>query len=288
MDSVLFIGVGRMGGIMATRLADAGVALAVADIRDEALEPFRARGVAAAATGADLPGRVVFTMLPTGREVREALLGAGGACLSPRDIVVDMSTASPEGTRELGEDLARHGAALLDAPVSGGMAGARDGSLVAMVGGESAVFERVRTLIEMMCGSVTLVGPIGSGHVLKALNNYLSAASLWSASEAFVVGSRLGLDPERMLEVWSRGSGKSHATEVKLPRHVLTRSFDFGQSLEFFCKDIGIAAAIAEDAGVETPGLAAVLANWRAARDELGGADDITAIVKLLEDGGRR
>ncbi|PZQ82815.1 MAG: hypothetical protein DI549_10170 [Ancylobacter novellus] len=285
-DSVLFIGAGRMGGLMATQLADAGVELAVADLSEEALAPFRARGIPVGRHAADLPGSVVVTMLPTDAHVREALLGEGGACTrQPRAVVVDMSTASPASTLALAAELGDR-AQVLDAPVSGGMARARARTLTAMVGGDAEAFAWVNPLLAHMCGEVIHVGPLGSGHVIKALNNYLSAATLWSASEALIIGQRLGLDPAVMLKVWSAGSGTSHATQVKLPDHVLTGTYDFGQTLTLFCKDISIAADLARRAQVETPTLDALFAFWSAARDRLGGQADITAIARLIGESG--
>ncbi|TBW41353.1 NAD(P)-dependent oxidoreductase [Siculibacillus lacustris] len=284
-DDVLFIGAGRMGALMARRLLDGGVALAVADVVPAALEPFAARGVATAAHGADLLGTIVLTMLPTDRHVREALLGPGGACtVRPRAVVIDMSTATPAHTRALAADLAARGTVLLDAPVSGGMAGAGDGRLTTMVGGDAAALARCLPILRLMCADVTRVGPVGSGHAVKALNNYLSAATLWTATEALVIGRRLGLDAATMLAVWSAGSGRSHATEVKLPRHVVTGTLDFGQSLELFCKDIAIAAELARETGTTTPALDHLLALWRSARDTLGPQADITRIEPLLDD----
>jgi len=283
-DTVLFIGVGRMGSLMAMRLAEAGITLGVVDHSPDALMPFRQRGIAAAASGAALSGSIVITMLPTDLEVREALLGPGGACTGlPRRIVIDMSSASPASTQALSADLARKNIASIDAPVSGGMAGARVGNLIAMVGGDREIYEQCLWLLTVMCREVFHVGPVGSGHSVKALNNYLSAASLWTATEALVIGKRLGLDPAAMIAVWDAGSGKSHATEVKLPRHVLTGSFDFGQSLELFCKDIAIAAALAEQTRVRAPALDSFLTNWRQASQALGAQEDITALIKLLE-----
>ena len=284
-DSVLFIGLGRMGGPMALRLHEAGVALAVVDVLPEALHSFSRLGTPVATSAVDLPGDVVITMLPTAAHVRTALLGPEGVCQRralPR-AVIDMSSATPGDTVTLGRDLEALNVALLDAPVSGGTAGAIDGSLTAMVGGDLATFERYAPLIGHMCRTVRHVGPLGSGHTLKALNNYLSAVTLWTASEALLIGAKLGLDPRAMLEVWSLGSGRSHAVDVKLPRHVLPRSFDFGQSLELFCKDIGIARDLAVAAGVPAPALAGTTLHWNKSRDRLGGAADITAILRLLE-----
>ena len=285
-DGVLFVGVGRMGGPMAMRLAKAGVPLAVADLSPESLAPFAARGIPVAASGADLPGSVVMTMLPTDRHVREALLGPGGACVGEtrRSLVVEMSTASPAGTRALAADLGRHGAALLDAPVSGGAAGARAGTLTAMAGGAAADFERARPLLGAFCSNAVLVGPTGAGHIVKALNNFLSAVTLWSASEALGIGTKLGLDPASMLEVWTMGSGRSHATEVKLPDHVLTGRYDFGQSLALFCKDLGIAAALGQESGIPAVMLEESLRHWSRLRDEMGGEADITEVARVLQD----
>jgi 3-hydroxyisobutyrate dehydrogenase len=282
-DSVLFIGVGRMGRPIAERLAASGVALAVADLAEEARRPFSGRGLASAAHGADLPGEVVMTMLPTDRHVREALLGTDGALARrPRTAVIDLSTASPAATRELAAELAGRGIGFIDAPVSGGMAGAEAGTLVAMVGGEPETFESCRPLLRCFCGHVTHVGPAGSGHVVKALNNFLSAVTLWSTSEALIIGERLGLDPAAMLSVWTAGTGRSHASEVKLPRHVLTGRYDFGQTLELFCKDIGIASALAAEADVETPALDRIVEAWARLRDETGRQEDITTVARYL------
>ncbi|WP_181703332.1 NAD(P)-dependent oxidoreductase [Chthonobacter albigriseus] len=284
-DTVLFIGAGRMGGPMAERLLDAGIGLSVADLSDDALAPFKARGVPVGHRGAELPGAVVITMLPTDRQVEDALFGPEGACRGlPRSAVIDMSSASPGSTARLSGQLAALGIPMLDAPVSGGMASARKGTLTAMVGGDPAVFERFAPLLQPMCGAVTRVGPVGSGHVVKALNNFLSAATLWTATEALIIGMRLGVDPETMLKVWTAGSGRSHATEVKLPQHVLTGRFDFGQTLELFCKDIAIAASLAEEAGVDARGLDALQLLWTSARDSLGGSNDITRIAEIIDE----
>lgn len=284
MKSVLFIGVGRMGGAMASHLVAAGVPVSVVDLDEAALAPFRARGIAVSSRAEGMEGELVITMLPTERQVREALLGPGGACLQAgRRVVVDMSTSSPGATRALAQDLDALGIALLDAPVSGGMSGARDGTLVAMAGGAPEIFDAVLPYLRAFCQRVDLVGPVGCGHAVKALNNFLSAVTLWSTGEALVIGQRLGLDPEAMLKVWTAGSGRSHASEVKLPKHVLTGRYDFGQTMELFCKDIAIAEALAVEAGVETPSLDRISSCWRDARDRLGGGADITEVMHIFE-----
>lgn len=284
IENVLFIGVGKMGSAMASRLLDAGISVAVADVAPQALEPFRARGVPAAATGASLPGEIVITMLPTDAHVREALLGADGAVHGQkRRIVIDMSTAPPSSSRALGAELAQHGVQMLDAPVSGGVAGAKTGDMTAMVGGDAGLYGQVEGLLRHMCARVRHVGPLGAGHTLKALNNYLSAVTLWSASEALLIGARAGLDPSTMVEIWQSGSGRSHATEVKLPRAILPRSFDYGMTMRLFAKDVSIAARLARELDVPAPALAAAEENWRLAKLALGPEEDISALLRLLE-----
>lgn len=282
---VLFIGAGRMGAPMAERLRRAGVALAVADLAADTLSPFAAHGIPVASHGRDLPGAVVMTMLPADSHVRAALLGEGGACTGafPRDTMIDLSSASPEATRALAAELAGRGIGFLDAPVSGGVAGARAGTLTAMVGGDAETFAACRPLIMHFCRRADLVGPAGSGHVVKALNNFLSAVTLWSTSEALVVGRRLGLDPAAMLAAWTAGSGRSHASEVKLPDHVLTGRYDFGQTLTLFCKDIANAQDLAEKADAATPVLDMVLAAWQGLAARIGPQGDITEVARVLE-----
>jgi len=284
IENVLFIGVGKMGSAMAKRLFDAGVALSVADLASSALEPFRALGVPAATSGADLPGDIVITMLPTDAHVREALLGPGGAMLNrPRRMAIDMSTAPPSSSRALGEELAKRGVQMLDAPVSGGVAGARTGDMTAMVGGPVELYAEVEDLLRHMCVRVRHVGPLGAGHTLKALNNYLSSVTLWSSCEALLIGARAGLDPRVMVEVWQSGSGRSHATEAKMPRAILPRSFDYGMTMRLFAKDVSIAAGLARDLDVPAPALAAAAENWRLAKHALGPEEDISALLRLLE-----
>ena len=268
---------------MATRLLDAGVVLSVADINAAALEPFAARGVATAERAGTLPGDVVITSLPADAHVREALLAPGGALERRRTTVIDMSSSRPTETKRLAEELSARGIAVLDAPVSGGVPGARSGRLVTMVGGAAEDVERYRSLLGVMCATVTRVGEVGAGHTMKALNNYLSSVALWSGAEALVIGARCGLDPRTMVEVWGKGTARSHAMEVKIPLAMLPRTFDYGFTIGLLAKDLAIAAGVARDAEVEAPMLLETEAHWKEALNELGGATDYTAVIKLIE-----
>ena len=283
-DSVLFIGGGNMGGPMATNLANAGVTLAVADLSQPALEPFAARGIATATSASELPGDVVVTILPTDRQVRDALLGPGGA-LSKRDrkAVIEMTSAAPTATKLLASELAERGIPLLDAPVSGGVAGARGATLTTMVGGEEKLFERYRPLLALMCSNIRHVGPVGSGHTLKALNNFLSGVSLWATCEALLIGAKSGLDLHTMVEVIKTSSGQTNALDTKIVMSVLPRTFDYGFSMRLISKDVSIAARLARELDVPAPVLAQAEENWMLAKSQLGEDADFSAVMRLLE-----
>jgi 3-hydroxyisobutyrate dehydrogenase len=194
---VAFFGLGKMGLPMARRLHEAGAPVVGFDPLDAARQAFaEAGGVLAstsreAATGAD----VLITMLRDGKAVRAALLGGEPlvAHCAANAIVIDMSSSAPVGTRELADDLAGRGIHLIDAPVSGGVKRAIDGSLAIMVGGPPEVIARVRPLLEAMGKSIFETGAVGSGHAMKALNNYVSAAGLTAACEALRIGQNSAL-----------------------------------------------------------------------------------------------
>lgn len=280
--SILFVGLGKMGRPMATRLIGAGFSLALADVVPAALaafDPALPRG----AVPAELPGDLVITMLPTDAHVRAALFGPGGACARPRAAVIDMSSSAPAGSRAIAAELAEAGVAFLDAPVSGGVPRAGTGELSTMVGGEAAVLERYREVLGAMCKGITHVGPAGAGTTLKALNNYLSAVALWATSEALVVGAKAGLDPATMVDVWRASTGTSHAAQVKVPAATLPRTFDYGFSVGLMAKDLAIAAGIARGVDASAPLMAETAATWALAREALGADGDVTRVIQLIE-----
>jgi 3-hydroxyisobutyrate dehydrogenase len=283
-ESVLFIGAGNMGGPMATHLLDAGVQLAVADLSERALEPFSARGVPTATSAADLPGDVVITILPTDKHVREALLGSGGAIgKRKRAIVIEMTSAAPTATKRLAAELQELGIPLIDAPVSGGVRGAKAAKLTTMVGGDEKLFERYRPLLALMCNNIRHVGAVGSGHTLKALNNFLSGVSLWATCEALLIGAKSGLDLQTMVDVIKTSSGQTNALDTKIVMSVLPRTFDYGFSMRLISKDISIAARLARELDVPAPVLAQAEENWMLAKSQLGEDADFSAVMRLLE-----
>jgi 3-hydroxyisobutyrate dehydrogenase len=289
-QTIGFVGLGNMGAPMARRLAGAGYRLIVADAAPAAVEKFRAGTQADTASSLKELGaacRVVITMLPDGKIVRSVLMGEGGeggiaAGLKRGAIVIDMTSASPVGTRELGTELASRGISLLDAPVSGGVGRAAEGKLSIMAGGDPELLARCKPILETM-GQVFLTGAAGSGHAMKALNNYLSAANLAIAAEAVLAGERFGLDPGLMIRIFNASTGRNTATDHKFPKFVLPRTFDSGFSLGLMAKDLRLALELANDSGSPTDLLKATVEMWAKAEQQLGFRADNTEIVKFLE-----
>ncbi|MBW0004085.1 MAG: NAD(P)-dependent oxidoreductase [Hyphomicrobiales bacterium] len=285
-----FIGLGNMGRPMAARLVSAGYELQLFDKDASLSEAFvAAHGATGASSIATLArgAKVVITMLPDGKAVREITLGRDGLIenLSPGSVIIDMSSSDPVGTRELGAVLLRNKIALVDAPVSGGVARARDGSLSTMVGGDDAVISRVRPILETMAKHVFLTGPLGTGHAMKALNNLVSAGGLWIATEALLIGERFGLSSERIVDILNASTGRNNSTENKFKQHILSKSFASGFSLGLMAKDLRVAADLATATGQASPLTRLCAELWNEAEGKLGGSQDHTAIIKLLEGG---
>jgi 3-hydroxyisobutyrate dehydrogenase len=275
-----FIGVGNMGRRMAANLAAAGFPLVVRDSDPGAQQQFiDAHGVTPGNSPRDFAGtRVVVTMLPDGTAVREAILGWQGgiaAALEPGAVVLDMSSAAPVGTRQLAADLAPAGIRVVDAPVSGGIARAETGTLSLMVGGrDEDAFALVRPLLETLGERIFRTGPIGSGHAMKALNNFLGAAAYTAAAEALAIGKEFGLDPAVMLDVVNTSTGRSFNSEVVFKNDVITGRYGTGFALGLLAKDVGIAATLAESVGISAPALDLVRRQWAEAAAGLGFAAD--------------
>lgn len=282
-----FVGIGRMGAPMTECLVTAGWPVRVFDLRPEVLAPFEGRegvtvagSLAEAAEGAAL----VITMLPDGKAVRAAVLGEGklAGAMGEGAVLADMSTSYPLETTQLAKELAGTGIALADAPVSGGVWRAELGQLTIMAGGEAVALDRVEPALSAM-GKVYRTGPLGSGHAMKVLNNYLSASGLAAACEAVLIGRRFGLDPDLMADVFNVSTGRNNATEVKLKQHVNSGRFASGFAMDLMAKDLKLAAALARDLGVEAEGLAACAELYAKAVEALGGAADHTKVMRLIE-----
>jgi 3-hydroxyisobutyrate dehydrogenase len=286
---IAFIGLGQMGRPMAARLAAAGYRVRAFDSaaaqRAGFVEAAGGAAVAASAAAAAAGAEAVVTMLPDGRIVRDVLLGGGAAAraMAEGSVVVDMSSSSPLDTRATGEALAELGIDMVDAPVSGGVKRAVDGTLAVMAGGRPASVRRLTPLLKVVGASVFATGPLGSGHAMKALNNFVSAAGLVAAAEALLIGRRFGLDPRLMVDVLNASTGRNNSTENKLTQQVLSGAYASGFALGLMAKDLETAAALARDAGVGTPLAGAQARLWREAEAALGDGADHTEIFRYLE-----
>jgi 3-hydroxyisobutyrate dehydrogenase len=190
---------------------------------------------------------------------------------------------SPTGTRALGAELGARGLAMVDAPVSGGVARAEAGTLAIMVGGDSRDIGRCRPLLEALGDRIFETGPLGSGHALKALNNLVSAAGLLAAAEALLIGRRFGLDPALMVDVFNASTARNNSTENKFKQFVLSRNFASGFSLDLMVKDLDTAIALARATETPVPLSTECHSMWTAARKELSQNLDHTAVVRWLE-----
>ena len=287
VSKIGFVGIGMMGRPMAKRLSAAGHALHVSDV-----DVLRAAEFAGELGAKVLDGDaatdldVLITMLPNSSIVEAVLLGDGGWAgkLKPGATVIDMSSSEPARSRALGEALEAMGLVYLDAPVSGGVGRAEKGSLAILVGGPSDGLAANAALLGAMGTSIIHVGPAGSGHAAKALNNFVSAAGLAATVEALVVAERFGIDPAVMTDVLNASSGRSNTSENKVKQFMLSGTFGSGFALKLMDKDLKIAAALASSLGVPMTIGAANAQMWDAAAKVSTPATDHTEMYRLIPE----
>ena len=271
LRTVGFIGLGVMGQLMAANLEAAGFVVQSFDLNGTG----NRNSARDAAQGAD----ALVTMLPDGDAVRDAVLDALPA-LEPGAVVVDMSSSDPAGTRALGHALAKNKILMVDAPVSGAKFRAKDGTLAIMAGGEKEAFAKVLPVLQKLGNQIFHVGPLGAGHAVKALNNYLGAAGTLAGFEALLIAQAFGLDPLPMLDAINASTGRNSTTARKIPQDVLTAAFASGFKLALMTKDVGIAAELARGLKLKTPFLKETLKHWKAAQKKLPREADHTEIYK--------
>ena len=287
--SVGFIGVGNMGWPMAACLVNAGFSVHVNDSRREVANNFVQQvGGSAPDTLRQLAGAsdVVVTMLPTSVIVERVLAGGDDnvlAGMKPGTVVIEMSSGVPSVTQVLAEKVASLGGHLIDAPVSGGVPRAKTGQLAIMVGGDSAVIDRVLPVLSAMGTSVLRTGAVGSGQAMKALNNLVSTGGFLIGIEALLIGQRFGLDPAVMTDVLNAATGMNNSTQKKFKQFVLSRRFDAGFTMGLLAKDLSIALQVGRETGTPTPFSALCKELVLAAQTMFGPDADHTEMAKLCE-----
>ena len=294
MQKVGFVGLGIMGAAMAGNLLEAGHELVVHNRTRTKAEQLAQHGARVADSPREVAeaSDVVITMLPGPPEVEEVVAGEGGLLegASRGSLIVDMSTSSPLLARQLAHAARERGVGMLDAPVSGGDIGARDGTLSIMVGGEEDDFERVRSLFEIMGETVVHVGGTGAGQVVKACNQIVVALVIEAVAEALVLGMKAGVAPDRVVEVLSGGLASNKVFEVKGEKF-LSHEFAPGGKVEYHRKDLGIALEAGREYEVTLPVAAFVDQMFGVLEAKGRGGWDHSALLTLLEErsgGGTR
>ncbi len=281
-----FIGLGAMGRHMALHLMKGGHRMGVWARRADSAAPL----VAAGATRHDSPAalaaacEVVFTMVTASSDFEAVVLGENGIIRGAKagSVVVDMETISPAVARAVAQRLAEKGIDMIDAPVSGGPMGAEQATLSIMAGGKAAVFERLRPLFECMGKTVTRVGDSGAGQITKACNQLALLVAAQGVAEALHLAGRLGADPAKVREVMMGGVASSRVMEL-FGKRMVERHFDDGIDTRLYHKDLGIVLELAHDAGVASPGGAAVMQQINALMGQDRGRDDLAALITVLE-----
>ena len=286
--NIAFLGLGAIGRPMASRIAAAGLPLAVWNRTSERAAEFaRETGARRAATPADAArdADVIITCLSTSPDVYSLLDGADGliAGLKNGATLVDCTSGDPGTSRRIAQRLSESGVSFLDAPVSGGVSGAEKGTLTIMVGGDATVLDRVRPALETFGQKIVHCGGVGAGDTVKAVNQAFLAIHLLAAAEGLATLVKEGVDPTKALEVINASSGRSNSSMNLIPERVLTRAFPRTFRLALLEKDIGIAAAMARDNRVPAPVTQLTADVFRIARGELGEIADHVEIVRLVE-----
>jgi len=293
MKNVGFIGLGNMGGPMAINLIKAGFSVSVFDLVPTSVERLTAAGAQAAATAADAVQNVdvVVSMLPASKHVESLYLGEAGLLskIAPGTLIIDSSTIAPESTRKVADAANARGLSMIDAPVSGGVAGAQGGTLTFIVGGSDTALAQARPLLEAMGKNIFHAGDAGAGQVAKICNNMLLSVLMSGTAEALQLGVNNGLDPSVLSDIMRKSSGGNWALEVYNPYPGVmetapaSRDYEGGFLVDLMIKDLGLAMASALDTGTATPMGSLARSLYVAHGDNGFGQVDFSSIQKLFQ-----
>lgn len=292
MTQIGFVGLGHMGYPMAHNLIKAGHAVTGFDIDSSAAERLASVG-GIVATSIDVTcagAEVVITMLPSGKEVREVYLGPGGVLASAPNgaLLIDSSTVDVESARAVGAAAGVNELRMVDAPVSGGVAGAEAATLTFMVGGSDVAFEKAQPVLSAMGKTIVHAGGSGAGQAAKICNNLILGVSMIAVCEAFILAEKLGLDAQKLYEIASQSSGNCWAMRNccpvpgPVPTSPANRDFRPGFTAAMMLKDLKLAQAAAKNTGAKAPMVAGAAALYDLFVDQDGGATDFSGIIKLL------
>jgi 3-hydroxyisobutyrate dehydrogenase len=295
MAQIGFIGLGNMGLPMARNLIKAGHTVTGYDLNSAATDRFASDG-AVAATALDMAcmgAEVIITMLPAGKDVRDVYLQRGGVLASARDgaLLIDASTIDVETARAVAAAAQVNDLAMVDAPVSGGVAGAEAGTLTFMVGGSDRAFERAKPFLEAMGKTIVHAGGPGHGQAVKICNNMILGVSMIAVSEAFVLAEKLGIDPQKLFDIASKASGQCWAmtnycpVPGPVPTSPANRDYQAGFTAAMMLKDLKLAQEAAKTSGAKAPISAAATALYNLFVEQGSARTDFSGIIRFLRGG---
>lgn len=288
MTDIGFIGLGNMGAALARRLLTDHT-LHVWDVNQAAIDDLVADGAIAAngpggvgASGAE----IVLTCLPTSVQVEEVLLGEDGvaASLPKGALIADMTTGDPLATKEMAARLAEQGIDMIDAPVSGGVSGAEQGTIAIMIGAPDVLFAKIKPAFESISPNIFHAGETGSGHAMKLINNMISSCIRLATFEGVVLAAKAGIEPMRFAEILAKGSGRGYVADTSLPKFVIPgrQNQDFGLALMH--KDLTLATKLGQDMKVPLTTGNYAREIFRSALNKLGEGVDITQLIRVFEE----
>ena len=282
-----FIGLGTMGKPMAHNLINAGYTLYLYNRSPKNIELLVSEGGISCASPHEvaMQSQIVILCLPDSNAVESVILNENGLLngFSPGDILIDMSTSQPDSTIKLHDTLLEKEIHMLDAPISGGLKGAIDGTLSIMAGGDPKIFDICRPVFDILGKKIYHVGKIGAGHTLKAVNNLLYGTLLVASCEAVSMGVKAGIDPKTLIEVISNSSGNNLAINTKFKKKVLNRDFVPGFTIDLLHKDMSIALELAENLGIEMKTSSSAFDSINNGKEAGIAKEDNSAIIKLYE-----
>jgi 3-hydroxyisobutyrate dehydrogenase len=287
MKKIGFIGLGVMGKKMALNILKAGYELTVYDVVEKNVKDMVTAGASSATSAADLASKseIVFTSLPNSAIVEAVVLGENGILSGCNEgtIIADLSSITPKSIRKIHKICSEKKVEVVDAPVSGGAAGAEKGTLTIMIGGSADVVEKITPVLSSIGKKINHVGEIGAGDTVKAVNNLLLGANMVAVAEALVLGKKAGLDADTMYDIISKSSGGSYALTAKYENYIAKGNFEPGFMIDLQYKDLQLAIDTAKD--LKVPLIVGNMAQqmFETARAEGLGREDIAAVIKVFE-----
>lgn len=290
MTDIGFIGLGNMGAALARRLLNDHT-LHVWDTNQAAVDALVADGAVASngpggvgASGAEL----ILTCLPTSVQVEQVIFGADGvaASLPEGALVADMTTGDPLATKDMAARLAEQGIDMIDAPVSGGVSGAEQGTIAIMIGASEPLFEKVKPAFESISPNIFHAGETGAGHAMKLINNMISSCIRLATFEGVVLAAKAGIEPMRFAEILAKGSGRGYVADTSLPKFVIPGRLNQDFGLALMHKDLTLATKLGQDMQVPLTTGSYAREIFRSALNKLGEDVDITQLIRIFEEAG--